>query len=195
MSYLGSWAWSLTAKNYQGATGHASGEEAVLATFIVGNATAVADGGRTAPTIKGPRIGSKGGNKGQKRQPHHVTVVASNGGGGEGAGDSSEEYVEATKCNFKGQTRPPKVHFKKLLEATCPHHSYPIKHKLKDCTLMKKFMMSGAFSKDRKLGGDPGGKSATPILGEADVMTIFDRPHRGPKNITWLVEPRILNSL
>jgi hypothetical protein len=57
---------------------------------------------------------------------------------------------------------------------TCLHHSYPVKHKLKDCTMMKNFMTLGAFSKSRKPGGDPGGKSAAPIPGEAGVMTIFD---------------------
>jgi hypothetical protein len=40
--------------------------------------------------------------------------------------------------------------------------------------MMKKFMMSGAFSKGKKPGGDSGWKSAVPILGEAEVMTIFD---------------------
>jgi hypothetical protein len=40
--------------------------------------------------------------------------------------------------------------------------------------MMKKFMTSGAFSKGRKPGGDPSGKSAAPIPGEAEVMTIFD---------------------
>jgi hypothetical protein len=40
--------------------------------------------------------------------------------------------------------------------------------------MMKNFMTSGAFSKDRMSGGDPGGKSMTPISGEAEVMTIFD---------------------
>jgi hypothetical protein len=49
--------------------------------------------------------------------------------------------------------------------------------------MMKKFMMSGAFSKDRKLGGDLGGRSTTPVPREAEVMTIFDYPHRGPGNI------------
>jgi hypothetical protein len=39
---------------------------------------------------------------------------------------------------------------------------------------MKKFMTSGAFSKGRKPGGDPSGKSEAPIPGEAEVMTIFD---------------------
>jgi hypothetical protein len=29
--------------------------------------------------------------------------------------------------------------------------------------MMKKFMTSGAFSKGRKPGGDPGGKSVAPI--------------------------------
>jgi hypothetical protein len=55
--------------------------------------------------------------------------------------------------------------------------------------MMKKFMTSGTFSKGSKSGGDPGGKSVAPILGEAKVMKIFDGPPLGPKNATWLVEP------
>jgi hypothetical protein len=82
------------------------------------------------------------------------------------------------------QTWPPKDHFEKLLKATCLRHSYHIKHKLKDCTQMKKIIASGAFPKDRKQGGDPGGKSAAPILGDAEVMTIFDQPHRESRNAT-----------
>jgi hypothetical protein len=69
---------------------------------------------------------------------------------------------------------PQKDVFKKLLEVSCPHYSYPVKNKLKDCTMMKKFMTSGAFSKGRKLGGEPGGKSVVLILGEVEVMAIFD---------------------
>jgi hypothetical protein len=46
-----------------------------------------------------------------------------------------------------------------------PHHSYPIKHKLKDCTMMKNFMMSGALSKGRRPRESPGGKGhGTPQL-------------------------------
>jgi hypothetical protein len=46
-----------------------------------------------------------------------------------------------------------------------PHHSYPIKHKLKDCTMMKNFMMSGALSKGRRPRESPGGKChGTPQL-------------------------------
>jgi hypothetical protein len=125
------------------------------------------------------------------RAPGNALRVARRGR----SSDSGEECVAATERNLKRQTRPAKDHFEKLLEATYPHHSYPIKHKLKYCTLMKKFMMSGAFSKDRKPGGDPGGKGAAPIPGEAKVMTIFDRPHHGPGNTTWLVELQIPDSL
>jgi hypothetical protein len=49
---------------------------------------------------------------------------------------------------------------------------------------MKKFVTLGAFSKDRKSGGDPGGKSAAPIPGKAEVLTIFDLPHHKPRNTT-----------
>jgi hypothetical protein len=156
---------------------HTSGEEAVGATFALGNARAVINDGRAVPTeatIKGTRKGTKGSTKGLKRRPHHVTIAAGNEGGDKEAGNSDEDCVATAKRDFKQQTQPPKDHFEKLLEAICPHHSYPIKHKLKDCNMMKKFMTSGAFSKGSKMGGDPGGKCVAPIPGEAEVMTSFD---------------------
>jgi hypothetical protein len=55
-------------------------------------------------------------------------------------------------------------HFEKLLEAACPHHPYPVKHKLEDCTMMKKFKTSGDPSSSGKSGRHPEGRSATPIL-------------------------------
>jgi hypothetical protein len=48
------------------------------------------------------------------------------------------------------------------------------KKNLKDCTMIKKLMMLGAFCEGRKPGEDPGRKVATPIPREAEVMTIFD---------------------
>jgi hypothetical protein len=101
------------------------------------------------------------------------TIIAGNGRGNEEASDSGEECVAAAEHDFKWQTRMPKDHFKKLLDGTYLHHSYPVKHKLKDCTMMKKFMTSGTLSKGSKPGGDPGGKSVAPFLREAEVMTIF----------------------
>jgi hypothetical protein len=61
----------------------------------------------------------------------------------EKAGDSGQEYVAATECNFKHQALQSKDHFEKLLEATCQNNLYPVKHKLKDFTMMKKFMTLG----------------------------------------------------
>jgi hypothetical protein len=54
------------------ATQHACSEEVVGVAFVLGNAAAAIDGGRTAPTMattKGARKGAKGGRMGQKRPP------------------------------------------------------------------------------------------------------------------------------
>jgi hypothetical protein len=37
----------------------------------------------------------------------------------------------------------PTYHFERLLEEACPNHTYPVKHKLKECDIMKNFMTSG----------------------------------------------------
>jgi hypothetical protein len=79
----------------------------------------------------------------------------------------------AKSMTHHNQTKVLTTWFLRLPNVTCLHHSYPVKHKLKDCTMMKKFMTSGAFSKGSKPGGDPRGKNATPISREAEVMTIF----------------------
>jgi hypothetical protein len=79
---------------------------------------------------------------------------------------------------------PPKDHFKKLLEVTCPHHSYSIKHNLKDYTMMKNFMTLGALFKGRKLGEGPGGKGMAHIPEDAEVMALFNKPSLGLRNAT-----------
>jgi hypothetical protein len=63
-----------------------------------------------------------------------------------------------------------------MAQAQGLHHAYPIKHKLKECTMMKNFMTSGAITKGKKLEGHPGGKSPPPILGEEEVMSIYGGP-------------------
>jgi hypothetical protein len=35
---------------------------------------------------------------------------------------------------------PPKDHFERLLDASCPHHEVLVKHKLKDCRLIKNYV-------------------------------------------------------
>jgi hypothetical protein len=65
--------------------------------------------------------------------------------------NSNKVFVVVAKHDFKRCTRPPKDHFEKILKAACPHHLYPVKHKLRDCTMMKRFMSS--------VGTPPGGMS------------------------------------
>jgi hypothetical protein len=100
-------------------------------------------------------------------------MMASNGHDDDEADDSCKGFAAASEHDFKRQTRLPMDHFEKLLAASYPHHPYPVKHKLKDCTMMKIFMTSGTPSKGDKLGGEKGGKSVAPIPREAEVMTIF----------------------
>jgi hypothetical protein len=39
----------------------------------------------------------------------------------------------------------------RTLKATYPNHAYPVKHKLKECTMIKKnYMTSGALAKGKK---------------------------------------------
>jgi hypothetical protein len=46
----------------------------------------------------------------------------------------------------KRLARLPTDHFEKILEETCPNYAYPIKHKLRDCGVMKNFMASGSLT-------------------------------------------------
>jgi hypothetical protein len=59
-----------------------------------------------------------------------------------------------------------------ILEAVCPHHPYPVKHKLMDCTMMKRFMTSGAPPSGDEPARDPGGRGTVLILEEVEVVTI-----------------------
>jgi hypothetical protein len=123
------------------ATRHASGEEVVGVAFMLANAGVATNSGRAAPTkatVKGARKGTKGGKKGQKRWPCRIAILASNGNEDEEADNTGEKFLVAAERDFKLQTWSPKNHSEKLLEATYPHHPFPAKHKLKDCTTIIK---------------------------------------------------------
>ena len=50
-------------------------------------------------------------------------------------------------AEWKGKRAPTEVtldYFGKMLEEPCPNHGYPIKHTLKDCGLMRKFLAGGS---------------------------------------------------
>jgi hypothetical protein len=132
------------------ATQHASSEEAVRAVFIMGNGKMVPSDNRAAPskgTDKGTKKDAKGGKKGQKQRPRWITIATSGNDDDKEADGSNEEYVAAAECDFKRQAWQPKDHFEKLLEAAYLNLAYPIKHKLKDYTMMKNFMTLGTLSK------------------------------------------------
>jgi hypothetical protein len=75
--------------------------------------------------------------------------------------------------DFKRQVRHPSDHFENFLEATCPNHTYPVRHKLKECTMMKNCMTTGTFSRGKKPEGDPMGKAVASFLEEKAVMSIY----------------------
>jgi hypothetical protein len=69
---------------------------------------------------------AKGNKKGTKCHPQWVTVTTScdEGNNDKEVDDSDEEHVATTERDFKRHVLLPADHFKKLLEATCPHHAY-----------------------------------------------------------------------
>jgi hypothetical protein len=73
----------------------------------------------------------------------------------------------------KYQARPPTDNFKRLLEEACPNHAYPIRHKLKDCDMMKSFMISGSLTRGTELDEDPGGSDRMPFPREDAVMIVY----------------------
>jgi hypothetical protein len=46
----------------------------------------------------------------------------------------------------KRPTRLPMDHFKMLLKEACSNHTYPVRHNLKDCSMMRGFMTSGTLT-------------------------------------------------
>jgi hypothetical protein len=116
--------------------------------------------------------------KGAKEAPQWVTITTGNGDDDYDKVEdgSNEEHVDAVERDFKRQARQPTDHLEKLLEVTCPNHAYPIKHKLKECSMMKNYMTTGALAKGKKPVGDPGGMAAAPIPREEAIMPIYDGP-------------------
>jgi hypothetical protein len=47
---------------------------------------------------------------------------------------------------------------------------YPVRHKLKECTMMKNYMTIGTFARSKKPNSDSSGKAAAPFLKEEVVM-------------------------
>jgi hypothetical protein len=77
--------------------------------------------------------------------------------------------------NSKHQARPATDHYKKLLEGSCPNHTYVVKQKLRDCILMKSFMATGSQHWDTDVVDAPIEDDAVPLPREDAVMMVFGR--------------------
>jgi hypothetical protein len=85
----------------------------------------------------------------------------------------------------KHQARQPTDHFEKPLEEACPNHAYPIKHKLRDCDMMKKFMASRSITQGVELNEDSNKGDMMPFPGEDAFMTIYvGRPSLGMHHVS-----------
>ena len=103
------------------ATSHASGEEAVGAIFVHLEGKARWDEGADEGTSN---RSAKRKNKNQRRKDLLVAAMDHKGG---------QKPVEGAPN-----------HFEKMLEGPCPNHAFPVKHPLKDCSLMQKFLSRGS---------------------------------------------------
>jgi hypothetical protein len=80
--------------------------------------------------------------------------------------------MTATRSD-KRQVRPPTDHFKRLLKEAFPNHTYPVGYKLKDCGMIKSFMILRSLTRGTKLDEDPGGSDTMPFPKEDAVMTVY----------------------
>jgi hypothetical protein len=93
----------------------------------------------------------------------------------ERVGSSSAEHAIEAAGDSKCQVLMLKGHFKKFLEETCPNHACVIKHKLRDCSLMKSFKTMGSLSQGMEINEAPIEGDTMPFLGEDAIMMLFGR--------------------
>jgi hypothetical protein len=94
--------------------------------------------------IQDAEEGIKAGKK-RHEQRHQEATTDDDGNINEQAGGASVEHIAEAAGNNKRQARPPTDHYEKLLEESCPNHTYVVKHKLRDYSLMKSFMATASL--------------------------------------------------
>jgi hypothetical protein len=115
----------------------------------------------------GYRKGVKGGKRKLKKHHQGATTTTDHGDGNNGETDgSSGRHISTAAHNDKHQARPPTDHSKRLLEEACPNHEYPIRHKLKDCGIMRSLMTSWFLTWGAELDECPDGSDMTPFPGK-----------------------------
>jgi hypothetical protein len=118
---------------------------------------------------------AKGGKKSFKQHHQETTTMANDDDGiNKQVGSSIVVHAMAVTDSGKCQARTPQDHFKKLLEETCPNHAYTIKHKLRDCGMMRNFMASGSLARGMEVNEVLDEGDTMPLLKEDAVMMIYD---------------------
>jgi hypothetical protein len=109
-----------------------------------------------------------------------MTVADYDDHGNKKADDSDMGCVATAACSGRRQAWQATDHFERLLEEACPNHTYQIKHKLKDCDMMKNFMTSVSLTRGRELEEDPSRYYRCPSLGKLrSRRSMMGAPLRG----------------
>jgi hypothetical protein len=82
-------------------------------------------------------------------------------------------HAFAAMCSIKCWERTPTNHFKRPLEEACPNHAFLVRHKHKQCGMMRSFMTSGSLSWGTEPNEGPDGSDAKPFPEENAIMTIL----------------------
>jgi hypothetical protein len=99
--------------------------------------------------------------------------------------------ISTTMHSDKHPIRPPTDHFNRLLEEACPNHAYPVRHKLKDCGMMRSFMTLGSLTWGAELDEGSDRSDTVPFLKENAIMAVYwGRPPLGRHRMSGL-GPRI----
>jgi hypothetical protein len=144
-------------------------------------------------TIQDAKEGAKGSRKRRKQRLQEATTVADNNGGSDKeVGSTGMVRVVAVTGKGKRQAWPPTDHFEKLLEETSPNHAYLIKHKLRDCSMMKNFMASRSLNRGMEVDEVPDESDVTPFPRDDAVMMIYDGRPSPRVHRTSNLSPRTL---
>jgi hypothetical protein len=119
------------------------------------------------------RDGAKGSKNRCKQHPQGAMTTTNHYDGSyRKEGGSGMGHVTAAAHGDKRQVRPATDHFRRLLVEVCLNHAYPIRHNLKDCDMMKSFMISGSFTRGKELNEHPSESDTILFPKEDAVMTV-----------------------
>jgi hypothetical protein len=134
---------------------YATGKEVVDLLPVPGSREVILGSVKVVPyddAVQDAKKGAKSGNKRHKQRPQWVMIATDYDDDNDEKTDGSDlGHVMTATRSGKRQVQPPTDHFERLVMVACPNHVYPIKHKLKDCDMIKNFMTSESLTWGMKL--------------------------------------------